>query len=326
MIEIDHELMSRRQLGPEVRKTVRARLESGFFECYLGGANVLDIGYRGNSPDNQPIVPHAIGVDLGYPGYDGKTLPFEDMTQDAVHSSHCLEHIPDPIAALAEWFRVLRHGGYLVLTVPHQQLYERKPTPTSRWGGNEHLRFYSPASLLTELETALPLGEFRIRSLQDNDAGFDYGLAPEQPPIHCCYEIEVVVQRIAPPAHASALRLSPAAKAAIEAYRVMIDAVLRLDAIGAPMDEKALRLFGEALEIPPYAVVSALYPDTPHTALRRLLAPLVDPSVVDARWYVDKYPDVSVLVRDDPNIAFEHYRHSGYFERKLPNMRVGLYG
>jgi SAM-dependent methyltransferase len=326
MIEIDRELMSRRQLGPEVRKTVRARLESGFFERYLGGANVLDIGYRGNSPDNQPIVPHAIGVDLGYPGYDGKTLPFEDLSQDAVHSSHCLEHIPDPIAALAEWFRVLRHGGYLVLTVPHQQLYERKPTPTSRWGGNEHLRFYTPASLLLELETALPLGEFRVRSLQDNDAGFDYGLAPDQPPIHCCYEIELVVQRIAPPAHAAALRLSPAAKAAIDAYRVMIDAVLRLDATGTPMDEKALRLFGEALEIPPYAVVSAIYPDTPHTTLRRLLAPLVDPSVVEPRWYIDKYPDVSILVRDDPNIAFEHYRHSGYFERKLPSMRMGLYG
>ncbi len=326
MIEIDRELMSRRQVGPEVRKTVQARLESGFFERYLAGLNVLDIGYRGSSPDNQPIVPHAIGIDLGYPGYDGKTLPFEDMTQDAVHSSHCLEHIPDPRTALAEWFRVLRHGGYLVLTVPHQQLYERKPTPTSRWGGNEHLRFYTPASLLLELETALPVGEFRVRSLQDNDAGFDYGLAPDRPPVDCCYEIEIVIQRIARPAHAAALCLSPAAKAAIETYRVMIDTVLRLDAASAPLDLGALRMFGKVLEIPPYSVVSAMYPDVPDTTLRRLLAPLVDPSVVDPRWYIDKYPDVGMLIRDDLNVAFDHYRHSGYFERKLPSLLVGLYG
>ena len=51
---IDHELMSRRQPGPR-RQTVPARLESGWFEPYLSGSNVLDIG----NPDIRPIVPHA---------------------------------------------------------------------------------------------------------------------------------------------------------------------------------------------------------------------------------------------------------------------------
>lgn len=78
------------------------------------------------------------------------------MSQDAVHSSHCLEHISDYRSALAECSRVLKVGGYLVLTVPHRWLYERKPTPTSRFGGNEHLRLFTAGRLPAEIEAALP--------------------------------------------------------------------------------------------------------------------------------------------------------------------------
>ncbi len=70
---------------------------------------------------------------MDYPGYDGLRLPFPNDSQDAVYSSHCLEHIPNSNAALAEWYRVLRLGGYIVLAVPHQWLYERKATVPSRF-------------------------------------------------------------------------------------------------------------------------------------------------------------------------------------------------
>lgn len=48
---------------------------------------------------------------------------FEDGMCDAVFSSHLLEHIEDPAKALREWWRVLRLGGYLVLYLPHRDLY-----------------------------------------------------------------------------------------------------------------------------------------------------------------------------------------------------------
>jgi SAM-dependent methyltransferase len=40
---------------------------------------------------------------------------------DFVLSSHCLEHIANPLKALAEWVRVLKVGGLLVLVVPHKE-------------------------------------------------------------------------------------------------------------------------------------------------------------------------------------------------------------
>lgn len=314
-----------RHVGPEVRKTLRARIESGFVAQYLSGPRVLDIGFRGGDSANQPIVPWATGVDKDFPGYDGTTLPFEDYSQDAVHLSHCLEHIANPGTVLAEWFRVLRIDGFLILTVPHQQLYERKPVPTSRWGGNEHLRFYTLATLAKEIEDALPVGEFRFRVMRDNDADFDYPLPPTEYP-RGCYEIETVIQRIARPAYADLLRLSPAANAAVAAYKTMIETILRHDSLGVALDQGALEQFGRACPIPPYAIVRAMFHDTPHTRLRELLWPLVDPAVIDTEWYVNHHVDVAAGVRAGKFSAAQHYRHSGYFECKLPSLAVGPYG
>jgi len=41
-----------------------------------------------------------------------------DAAYDFVLSSHCLEHVANPLAALREWHRVVRPGGHLVLLLP----------------------------------------------------------------------------------------------------------------------------------------------------------------------------------------------------------------
>ena len=50
---------------------------------------------------------------------------------DFVHSSHCLEHLVDPIEGLASWFRVIKPGGFLVVTVPDEDLYEQGVFPST---------------------------------------------------------------------------------------------------------------------------------------------------------------------------------------------------
>jgi SAM-dependent methyltransferase len=56
-------------------------------------------------------------------------LPFKDGAFETVVSTELLEHVPDPLAALREMERVLKPGGYLVLSAPmywprHEQPYD----------------------------------------------------------------------------------------------------------------------------------------------------------------------------------------------------------
>ena len=191
-------------MGEEAVKSYKLRLENGFIDTYLSGKAILDIGYKGYIADVVPIVPQAIGVELDYPGYDGRTLPFAEESQDAVFASHCLEHIPDFRNALQDWFRVLRVGGFMVIMVPHQFLYEKKVALPSQYNG-DHQRFYTPSSLMAEIEESLPPNSYRLRHLADNDLGYDYAIPPDR---HSggCYELEMVLEKIEAPDWRLALR------------------------------------------------------------------------------------------------------------------------
>jgi hypothetical protein len=184
-----------RRVGHEARKSFDDKIDSGFWQRYITGQNVLDVGFKGYDRDVVPIVEGAIGIDLDYPGYDGLTLPFADDSQDAVYSSHCLEHIANNLQVIRDWYRVTKIGGHIITVVPHAMLYERKRRPPSRRAGWNHQRCYTPQSLLAEFETALIPNSYRVRHLADNDAKYSYDYPTERHP-DGCYEIELVIQKI----------------------------------------------------------------------------------------------------------------------------------
>jgi SAM-dependent methyltransferase len=53
-----------------------------------------------------------------YPDIDMLNLPYKDGAFDVVVHSDTLEHVPDPVCALAECLRVTRPGGAVCYTVP----------------------------------------------------------------------------------------------------------------------------------------------------------------------------------------------------------------
>jgi SAM-dependent methyltransferase len=93
--------------------------------------------------------------------FDGRSIPFEDGSFDAVMCTEVLEHCVDPVALTAEMHRVLRPGGGAVITVPFM------------WGEHEipyDFRRYSINGISQLLEAAGFVVEQSVRSQPGVDA------------------------------------------------------------------------------------------------------------------------------------------------------------
>jgi Methyltransferase domain len=182
----------------EAGRTFREKLNNGFFSAYMAGEVIIDVGFRGGHGDAVPILPHAIGVDLDFPGYDGTRLPFTDESVDTVYSSHMLEHVPDYRATMRDWQS--RRENWRVHRSPPISLREEAQPAFPPERGSQAL-LYPPATLLGEFETSLEQDTYRVGHLRDSDENYTHHTGLEA---HAGggYEIELVVQRIdKPPWH-----------------------------------------------------------------------------------------------------------------------------
>jgi len=75
---------------------------------------------------------------------DITAIPVENGAFDAVMCTEVLEHVPDPVAALKELNRVLKPGGYLLITAPFASLTHFAPyhfaSGLSRFFYEHHLK------------------------------------------------------------------------------------------------------------------------------------------------------------------------------------------
>jgi predicted SAM-dependent methyltransferase len=117
----------------ETSKSVDRRVNNYKFQKYFTGYGI-DIGC---GPDNlgqhKDIFPGMIDV-RGWDLVDGDAQYMESAgndTYDFIHSSHCLEHLLDPYIALSNWIRICKPNGYLVITIPDEDLYEQGKWPST---------------------------------------------------------------------------------------------------------------------------------------------------------------------------------------------------
>jgi SAM-dependent methyltransferase len=118
----------------ETSKAKERRQKEGFFEKYCLGKG-LDIGYGGDL-----LTENCMGWDREH-GDAQYLKSLKNSKFDFVYSSHTLEHMVDPAIALKNWWRVLKPQGYLILFIPHRDLYEKKKTLPSRWNP-DHKHFF----------------------------------------------------------------------------------------------------------------------------------------------------------------------------------------
>lgn len=81
--------------------------------------------------------PDAAPIDPVLNGLTATDFPFEDL--DYIHSSHCLEHVPDWVEALDYWYLKLRQGGTLFLYLPHPDQSYWQP-----WHNRKHIHQLTP--------------------------------------------------------------------------------------------------------------------------------------------------------------------------------------
>jgi SAM-dependent methyltransferase len=119
----------------ETSKALPRRLTDHRFVSRYFVGNGIDIG-SGNDCLGQyieffPLCKLILPWDI--PQGDAQYLfGVDDETLNFVHSSHCLEHMEDPLLALTNWMRVLRPGGHAIILVPDEDLYEQGVWPSTK--------------------------------------------------------------------------------------------------------------------------------------------------------------------------------------------------
>lgn len=147
------------------------------------GSRILDAG--AGQLRHRKLCGHLVYVSQDFAQYDGQgdgsglqvgswdqskidivsdicDIPEADGSFDAVMCIEVLEHLPQPLAALAEFARLLRPGGQLILTAPFASLTHYAPYHFCS-GFNRY--FY---------EKHLPLHGFTIADLQENGNFFEF--------------------------------------------------------------------------------------------------------------------------------------------------------
>ncbi len=134
LLAVKYKYFGRPFVPGETSKAYQRRVREGFFEKYCVGKG-LDIGYGSDL-----ITKDAQGYDFEH-GNAQYLKGINDNSFDFVYSSHTIEHLPDPYEGVKNWFRVVKPGGYLIIYLPHRDLYEKKKTLPSRFNF-DHKNFF----------------------------------------------------------------------------------------------------------------------------------------------------------------------------------------
>lgn len=191
----------------EQSKAAKRRFNDGNFHSkYFRGIGI-DIGAGNDTLQNVsgsfPGIRRVRGWDM--PDGDAEhLLSVKDGEYDFVHASHCLEHMVNWKNALENWIRVVKSGGYLVITIPEERMYEKFNWP-SRFNSDHKWSFtLEPSSPMPNTVNVLDMCKAvnhlatveKVELInqfyrEDIDQDFDQTMTPN---VECC--IEVILKKL----------------------------------------------------------------------------------------------------------------------------------
>ncbi len=144
----------------EVRRTTKGKQIAFSLLGEGAGKAALDVGCRdgfwSEKLKARGYAVTSIDLETNYPGAlivdaDGP-LPFPDAAFDVIWCSEVIEHLRNPEFTLAEFRRVLRPGGQLLMTTPNNsfwffQLFERSGIGISAVQNEDHKQFFTFQSM-----------------------------------------------------------------------------------------------------------------------------------------------------------------------------------
>jgi len=124
----------------ETWKAAARREATGWFQKYAPvDKSGIDIGCQ-----YDPLNHTFRRYDIIFGDSDAQQMAdIASETFYTVYSSHCLEHMRNPVEALQNWWRILKPGGHLIFLVPHRDLYEMKTILPSQWNV-DHKWYFLP--------------------------------------------------------------------------------------------------------------------------------------------------------------------------------------
>lgn len=120
-------------MGYEQSKAAKRRFNLGQFHSRYFVGRGIDVGGK---PDPLaqycnvfPLMKEVKTWDVEHG--DGQYLEgIDDNSFDFLHSSHTLEHIDNVEIAISNWIRVVKPKGFLIVTVPDEDLFEQGHWPS----------------------------------------------------------------------------------------------------------------------------------------------------------------------------------------------------
>lgn len=118
----------------EQSKASKRRYQIGNFHSKYFVGNGIDVGAGNDCLENN--ISNFIGIKSvrNWDLKDGDAQYLQSIPDnyfDFLHSSHCLEHMVNYKIALINWIRVCKPGGYLIITIPEEQMYEKNKWPSN---------------------------------------------------------------------------------------------------------------------------------------------------------------------------------------------------